>query len=358
MPAMFKNIWLFVLISVAGWMNRQQLDVISYLQEENRVLREKLGSKRLILNVVQKRRLATAAAKLGRNVLADFATLFTPETLLRWHRKLVACKYDGSGKRGPTPEKANSVRKLVLRMAKENPDWGYGHIHGELKVLGFKISWQTVRRIMREHGLLDDPDRPKKISWTTFLKSHFQSVAACDFFTVEAWTPHGLTRYLVFFVIDVSTRRVQIAGIHHTPYEEWMIQQARNLTDSDTGFLKGKRFLIHDRDPLYTTAFRKTLKDGGIRTLKMPKQSPNLNAFSERFVQTIKNECVSKMVFFGEKHVRYVINQYVEHYNTERPHQGLNNNRITPPETTDIVGRIRCRERLGGLLKSYYRQAA
>lgn len=356
--SMFKNFWLFVLISVAGWMNRQQQDVIAYLQEENRVLRERLGDRRLLLNDAQKRRLAIAAAKLGRKVLSECATLFTPDTLLRWHRQLVARKYDGTGRRGPIPQKANSIRKLVQRMAQENPDWGYGHIHGELKALGFKVSWQTVRRIMREHGLLDEPDRPKKISWTTFIKSHFQSVAACDFFTIEAWTPQGLTRYLVFFVIDVSTRRVQIAGIDRNPDEQWMIQQARNLTDNDQGFLKGKRVLIHDRDHLYTEAFRKTLKEGGIRTLKMPKQSPNLNAYSERFVQTIKNECVNKMVFFGEKHVRYVINQYVEHYNNERPHQGLGNNRITPATFAQAQGRIRCRERLGGLLKSYYRQAA
>lgn len=359
---MFQNFWMFVLISLAGWMNRQQQDVIAYLQEENRILRERLGPRRLLLNDTQKRRLAVAAAKLGRNTLQQCATLFTPETLLRWHRFLVAHKYDGSGKRGPAPATANSVRRLVLRMAEKNPDWGYGHIHGELKELGFKVSWQTVRRIMRGHGLLDDPDKPKKLSWTTFIKAHFQSVAACDFFTVEAWTPQGLTRFLVFFVIDVSSRRVQIAGIDRNPDEQWMIQQARNLTDPENGFLKRKRVLIHDRDQLYTDAFRKTLRQGGIRSLKMPKQSPNLNAYSERFVQTIKNECVNKMVFFGEKHVRYVINQYVDHYNTERPHQGLGNRRIEAiePEAAPLPtkGRVLCKERLGGLLKSYYRRAA
>jgi putative transposase len=356
---MFQQTWHFLLVALAGFINRQQQDMIAYLQEENRILREKLGGKRLILNVAQKRRLATAAAKLGRNVLHEMVTLFTPETLLRWHRLLVARKYDGSGKRGPKPHKANEVRDLVLRMKEENESWGYGHIHGELKKLGFKVSWQTVRRIMIEHGLMDDPKHTKKMNWTTFIKSHFESMAACDFFSIEAWTPNGLVRYLVYFVIDISSRRVHIAGICHSPDEEWMLQMARNLTDPEHGFLKDKRFMIHDRDPLFTVLFRKTTKAGGVRTLKMPKQSPNLNAFSERFVQSIKTECLDKMILFGEKHLRYVVDQYAEHYyNHERPHQGLGNRTITPSAPMPTEGSIRSRQRLGGLLKSYYRKAA
>lgn len=356
---MFKNTWHLMLVLLAGWMNRQQQDVIEYLKEENRILREKLGGKRILLNDAQKRRLATAAARIGRDLLHQCATLFSPETILMWHRKLVAAKYDGCGKRGPKAKKANEVRKHVLRMAEENPSWGYGHIHGELKGLGYKVSWQTVRRIMKEHGLLPDPGKPRRMSWTTFVKSHFESIAACDFFSVEAWTPKGLTRYMVYFVIDIASRKVQIVGVDEAPNEEWMIQQARNLTDADTGFLKGKRFLIHDRDPLFTAQFKKTLKAGGIRTLKMPKQSPNLNAFSERFVQTIKNECTDKMIFFGEKHLRHVLSEFVAHYHEERPHQGLGNRRIIESGTVPPTkGRIYCRQRVGGLLKTYYRKVA
>lgn len=356
---MFMHTWHLLLVLLAGWMNRQQQEVIEYLKEENRVLREKLGGKRILLNDAQKRRLATVAAKLGRNLLHQCATLFSPETLLTWHRKLVAAKYDGSGKRGPKPKKANEIRDLVLKMKAENPDWGYGHIHGELKGLGYKVSWQTVRRIMIEHGLIDDPKHTKKMNWTTFIKAHFESVAACDFFSVEAWTPKGLTRFMVYFVIDVATRKVQIAGVDEVPDEAYMLQMARNLTDPEHGFLKDKRFLIHDRDPLFTIHFRKTLKAGGIRSLKMPKQSPNLNAYSERFVQTIKNECTDKMIFFGEKHLRYVLSQFVEHYHEERPHQGLGNRRIIEAGTVrPPKGRVYCRQRLGGLLKTYYRKAA
>jgi hypothetical protein len=137
--------WHFLIVAISGWMNREQQQVIDYLREENRILREKLGRKRIILNESQKLRLATAAMKLGKDLLQQWGTLFSPATLLRWHRWFVARKYDGSGKRGPAPKKANSIRKLVLQMAEENPSWGYGHIHGELKGLGYKVSWQWAR---------------------------------------------------------------------------------------------------------------------------------------------------------------------------------------------------------------------
>lgn len=188
------------MVALAGWMNRQQQEVIEYLMEENRVLREKLGHKRIILNEAQKRRLATAGAKLGRDLLRQFGALFSPDTLLRWHRWLVARKYDGSAYRRPgrPPTKRQMVRDLILRMACENRAWGIDRIHGELKKLGYKVHRSTVRRIMRENGLLDDPDGPaKKTTWMTFLRSHWESIAATDFFTVEAWTPTGLKRFFV-----------------------------------------------------------------------------------------------------------------------------------------------------------------
>ena len=348
------------MVAVAGWMNRQQQEVIAYLTEENRILREKLGHKRIILNDNQKRRLAAAAMRLGKDLLRQFGTLFSPDTILRWHRMLIARKYDGSGgKRGPKPHKANSVRKLVLEMAAENPAWGYGRIYGELRKLGHDVHWQTVRRIMLDAGLLPDPDKPYKSTWKTFLASHWESIAACDFFSIEAWGLKGLTRYMVFFVIDVSTRRVQIAGIHVDPCETQMLQWARNLTDAEDGFLKGKRILIHDRDPLFTKKFQETLRVAGVRCLKMPRWSPNLNSFSESWVRTAKREALDKIVFFSQRQIRYVLDQYVEHYNLERPHKGLDYRRpVEPDGSPPQKGQVRCRERLGGLLKSYYRDAA
>jgi transposase InsO family protein len=353
--------WTFFTVAIAGWMNRQQQEAIAYLRMENRILREKLGHKRILLNESQKRRLATAAVRLPRDMLRDVCTLFSPNTLLKWNRWFIARKYDGTGhkKPGPAPTKQRMIRDIVLRMAKDNPNWGYGRMYGELKQLGYNVHWQTVRRVMKDYGLLDDPDPEPKTSWKTFLQSHWESIAACDFFTLEAWTKSGLTRFMVLFVIDLATRKVEIAGIHHAPCEEQMLQMARNLTDAEDGFLKGKRVLIHDRDPLFTQKFRETLRAAGVRSLKLPKRSPNLNSYSESWVRAAKYECFNKMIFFGEKHVRHVVENYVEHHNTERPHKGLNYNR---PVESDIPlpreGPIKCRERLGGLLKSYYRDAA
>jgi len=353
--------WTFFAVALAGWMNRQQQDVIAYLQAENRILREKLGCKRLILNESQKRRLAVAAIKLGKDLLRQFGTLFSPGTLIRWHRWFVARKYDSSdrrGKRGPVPTKANMIRKLVLEMAAANPSWGYGHIHGELKGLGYKVSWQTVRRVMLDHGLLPDPDRPYKTTWNDFIKSHWESLAACDFFSVDVLGFKGLTRYLVFFVIEVATRKVEIVGIHADPCEQQMLQWARNLTDAENGFLKDKRILIHDRDPLYTKKFRETLRAAGVRSLKLPKRAPNLNPHAERYVLSIKSECLNKMIIFGERHLRYVVEQYNQHYLRERPHRVLGRRIIEPETPMPAEGEVLCRERLGGLLKTYYREAA
>ena len=353
--------WRIFLVAIAGWMNRQQQDAIVYLKEENRILREKLGHKRILLDKTQKIRLARAAMRLGRDGLRQLGTIFTPATLLRWHHWFIVRKYDGSacrGKPGPKPTKTKMVLDLVLWFAAENPDWGYTRITGELLSLGFEVSWQTIRRIMTEHGLIE-PDGPRTPLWKDFLKSHWESMAACDFFTAEAWGLKGLTRYLVFFVIDVSTRKVQIAGVHADPCETQMLQWARNLTDAEDGFLKGKRVLIHDRDPLYTKKFRETLRGAGVRALKLPKMSPNLNAVAEAFVGNVKREVIKKMILVGEAHVRYVVEQYAEYYNKERPHQGMGNRRLTEPEEPPPAeDPVVCRERLGGLLKSYHREAA
>jgi len=211
---------------------------------------------------------------------------------------------------------------------------------------------------MLDHGLLPDPDKPYKTTWNTFIKSHWESIAACDFFSIESWGLKGLTRYMVFFVIELATRKVEIVGIHADPCETQMVQWARNLTDSEDGFLKGKRILIHDRDPLFTKKFGETLRAAGVRALKLPKMSPNLSPYAERFVLAIKSECLDKMILFGEKHVRYVIEQYNAHYLTERPHRVLGRRIIEPKTPMPAEGEVLCHERLGGLLKTYYRKGA
>lgn len=244
-------------------------------------------------------------------------------------------------------------------MARENRTWGYERIQGALSNLSYNICETTVKRILKDHGIEPAPERSKKTTWKEFLNTHWESLAAADFFTVEVWTPFGLVRYMVFFVIDLSNRRVEIVGIATDPNGAWMKQMAGNLTDGFDGFLLGKRYLIHDRDPLYTSAFTDILKCVGIRCIKLPRKSPNLNAYAERFVRSIKYECLNRMIFFGEKHLRFIIKEYVEHYHTERNHQGIENKLIERNGNGKRCnGPITSRSRLGGMLKYYHRRAA
>jgi putative transposase len=187
----------------------------------------------------------------------------------------------------------------------------------------------------------------------TFIKAHLGAIAAMDFFNVEVLSLTGLVRYSVLFVIDIKTRRVQIAGIVREAHGAWMKQVARNLIDAVDGFLQGTRYVIHDRDPLFTVEFRDLLRTAGVECLKLPAQSPNLNSYAERFVLSIKSECLNKLVLLGEQHLRQAVCEFVEHYHLERDHQGLANRLLTapsPPANDD--GPIVQRERLGGILIS------
>jgi transposase InsO family protein len=341
-----------LLIALAGWLNQQQQDVIDYLQEENRVLREQLGDRRLRLNDDQRRRLAVKAKKLGRRVLHELTTLVTPETLLVWHRKLIARKYDGSKQRGPgCPRTPNEIQLLVVRMATENRDWGYQRIQGALANLGHEVARSTVANILKEHGLEPAPERNRKTTWKEFLSRHRELIVAADLFTIEAWTRRGLTRFIVLFLIDLSSRGVEIAGLARQANGLWMSQVARNLSDAKDGFLVGKRYLIHDRDPLLTAEFLETLETSGVKSVKLPPRAPNLNAHAERFVRTIKESCLERLILFGEGSLRRAIHDFVMHYHHERNHQGLDNQLIIKEESdVSRTGAIQRRQRLGEML--------
>ena len=354
---------LHVLIAmVAGWLQQHQQQVITYLLEENRVLKARLGGRRLRLTDTERRRLATLAHPLGRQRLKEVATLVTPDTLMRWYRRLIAQKFDGSQHRRQLgrPRVAEEIERLVVRMAEENPTWGYRRIQGAIANLGPYIDAITVRNILRRHHLDPAPQRRKEgMNWTQFLKLHWEVLAATDFFTVEVGTWHGLVTYYVLFVMELSTRRVQIAGITPHPTAAFMQQCARQLTDPWDGFLLGKRYLIHDRDTKYTQAFDALLKESGVEPILLPPRSPNLNAHGERFVRSIKEEALEQMVMLGERSLSYAIQQYLAHYHHERNHQGLGNQRIAPePEGSRQGGAVVRRDRLGGLLSYYYRDAA
>ena len=350
----------FVLISIAGWMNQKQQQAINYLREENKVLREQLGDRRIRFTDDQRRRLAAKAKGLGRRALSQLATIVTPETLLAWHRKLIARKYEGSAHRAPgRPRTESEIESLVVQMAVENRDWGYTRIIGALSNLGHNLARGTVANILKRRGIEPAPERGRKTTWKEFLAQHWELIVAADFFTIEVWTAKGLRRFIVLFFIELSTRRVEIGGISAAANGLWMSQTARNLTDSVDGLLTGKRYLIHDRDPLFTKEFLSTLKDAGVQSVKLPPQSPNLNAHAERFVRTLKQSCLERLILFGESSLRTAVQNFLAHYHSERNHQGLGNRLIRPDHAhVGAAGTVQCRERLGGMLNYYYRAAA
>ncbi len=214
-----------LIVSMAGWLNRGQQNVIEYLQEENRVLREELGARRLMFTDAQRRRLGTKAKQVARKGLFAIATVVTPDTLLRWYRRLIAQKYDGSSyRRAGRPRTAADIERLIVTMARENIRWGYTRIRGALYNLGHEIGLNTIKRLLAANGITPAPERSREMSWATFLRAHWGAITATDFFSVEVLTVGGLARYLVLFVIDLKTRRIDITGIARQPNGEWMNQ--------------------------------------------------------------------------------------------------------------------------------------
>jgi putative transposase len=354
---------LHVLIAmVAGWMQRHQQQVITYLLAENRVLKAQLGGRRLRLTDTERRRLAALAHPIGRTRLKEMATIATPDTLMRWYHRLIAQKFDGSHHRCRLgrPRVIEEIEQLVVRMAEENPRWGYRRIQGSLANLGYEIDAITVRNILRRHYIDPAPRRRHTgMSWTQFLRLHWEVLAATDFFTVEVATWHGLVTYYVLVVMELSTRRVQIAGITPHPTDAFMAQCARQLSDPMDGFLLGKRYLIHDRDPKFLHGFDQILRASGVEPVVLPPRSPNLNAYCERFVRSIKEEALQQMIMIGEASLRSVIQSYLAHYHHERNHQGVGNQLIVAdPSMEHQRGFVVRRKRLGGLLSYYHREAA
>ena len=245
-------------------------------------------------------------------------------------------------------------------MARENSDWGYDRIVGALANMGHHVSDQTVGNVLRRHGIEPAPRRSQNTTWREFIESHMAVLAGIDFFTVEVLTWRGLVTYYVLFFIHLESRRVSVAGITRHPDEAWMQQMARNATDESWGHLDCRRYALHDRDTKFCASFRATLKSGGIKPIQLPARSPNLNAFAERWVRSVKQECLSKLILFGEASLRRALVEFVEHFHSERNHQGKGNVLLFP-SNDERHGRRRgsicCRERLGGLLK-YYRSAA
>jgi len=357
----------FIIATIAYAINERMARRVDYLQEEVRVLKEALvaatGKKRINFTAEQRRRLALKGKALTAEERRACCQIVRPATILAWFRQLAAQKYDSSKRRKPgRPRKAADILKLVVSLARENPAWGYTKIRDALRGLKIEIGRTTVANMLAEAGIEPAPERNRKRTWKQFLKSHWETLYACDFFSVEVLGLFGTVRYMVYFVIEVKTRAVHVAGIRIAPDGAWMQQIARNLLDPVDGFLRNASYLIHDRDPLYTEAWTALLKSSGVKCAPIPAQSPNCNPHAERFVRTIRNECLNHFVIFGERHLRYLTKQFIEHYLTERFHQGIGSQIIMPKTISSndnaMLGPIGCRSRLGGLLNFYHRRAA
>jgi putative transposase len=353
--------WKMLLACVTGSVEDELLLRNEYLVTENRILRNQIEG-RVQLTDAKRQTLAEIGKKLGKQALEDVATIVKPDTILAWHRKLVAQKFDGSKQRRSPgrPRVDKELEDWVVKMAAENRSWGYDRIVGALAELGYTISDQTVGNILKRRGISTAPDRKKMTTWRDFIRTHLDVLWATDFFSTEVWTLGGLVTFYVLFFIKLDTREVHIAGITAHPNEAWMMQIARNLTMDEWGFLEPGQYLIHDRDSKFCVAFQRLLDDAGAKRVPLPPRSPWLNGYAERWVRSVKDEALSRVILFGEKSLRHVLSEYVEHYHRERCHQGLGNVIPFPSSrpANDCERPIACRERLGGLLKYYHRQAA
>jgi transposase InsO family protein len=356
---MTDNKWARLLAYVTGLVNQKLLLQNEYLAAENRILRAHLPA-RMRLSDPQRSTLAEIGKRIGRSALQQVACVAKPDTILAWYRRLIARKFDGSKFRTSPgrPRVAPEVEALIVRFARENSGWGYDRIVGALANLGHAVSDQTVGNILRRHGIPPAPKRSQTTTWSDFIASHLAVLAGTDFFTVEVLTWRGLATYYVLFFIHLESRRVTLAGLTRHPTSEWMLQMARNATDESAGVLRGLRYLLHDRDTKFCPAFLDVLRSTGVRPLALPPRSPNLNAFAERWVGSVRQECLSKLILFGEASLRRALTEYIEHHHFERNHQGKGNLLLFPSmEVPSKCRTVYRRDRLGGLLKFYSRVA-
>src|SRR5256714_8362793 len=353
--------WKTLLAYITGSVDQELLLRNEYLVTENRILRNQLTG-RVRLSDGERKTLAAIGQKLGKQALQEVATIVKPDTILGWHRQLVAQKCDGSKHRKGLgrPTIDPELEALVVRMAHENRSWGYDRIVGALANLGYTVSDQTVGNILKRHGLPPAPERKTATTWKEFIRTHMDVLVATDFFTAEVRTLGGLVTYYVLFFIRLGTREVHVAGVTPHPNQAWMRQIARNITMEEWGFLSPGQYLIHDRDGKYCPAFQHIIEAAGVTRVPLPPRSPNLNAYAERWVRSVKEECLSRRILFGEASLWHALQKYVEHYHCERNHQGKGNVLLFPSSKADErrTGSIHGRERLGGLLKYYEYEAA
>jgi len=354
-----KRFFQSLLAVLAVATERQLARYVQFLEAENRMLRGRLP-KRLVITPQERRRLVKLGKPLGL-ALREMVTIVSYPTFLRWVREAKTKKSDRPSPIG-RPKKPLALRELILKIARET-GWGYTRVLGEIrKLTSRKVSRQTVANIMRENGLDPGPKRGEK-SWDEFIKMHADSLWQCDFFCKRVWTLKGLRDFYVLAFLHVGTRRVWASSCTAHPDNAWVCQQA----DAFCGHVRANEqqadIVFHDADTKFGKDFDAKLREHGLRPRRLRPCSPNMNAFIERWIQSIQVECLDHFIAIGAKHLDYLVAQYLAHFHAERPHQGLENKLILPtkpPPDDDVpnLKQIVCHERLGGLLKHFERQAA
>jgi putative transposase len=338
-----------LLLLLARSEQRKEVEIL-LLRHELLVLRRQAARPRV--RPADRVVLAALAQALPR--LRQHSFLVQPATLLRWHRELVRGRWSYPRQRPGRPATTTALaRQLMLRLATENPSWGYKRIHGELRGLGFTLSPSTVWNILRRHGI-DPAPRRARLSWREFLRQQAAGIVECDFFTVDTlW----LRRYYVFFFLEIERRRVHIAGITAHPNGAWVTQQARNLLTTLSNEGKRPRILIRDRDVKLTKAFDALCRSHGIEVIRTPVAAPKAKAHAERWVGSVRRECLDRILIISQGHLDRVLREYVAHHNSHRPHRALQQEPPIPkPIATQASPddrRVRRRDRLGGLLHEY-----
>ncbi len=344
-----------------GRLSEQEKDLEILLLRQQLVILERRLNKPVRPSRIEKLTIAVVAAKLKATTkhsttqLRKIMRLFQPETVLRWHRDLVRRKWTyRHAERGGRPRTSDEIETFIVRFVHENADWGYGKIQGALRKLGHEISEQTIANVLERHGIPPAPQRGKSTSWRQLMQHYKAQLLACDFFTVD--TLFLQTVYVLFF-IELQTRRVYLAGCTTHPNAAWVTQQARQMVWQLEDRQPSIHFLIHDRDAKFVAAFDTVFQSTHAHIIRTPFRAPNANAYAERWVRTVRHECLNKLFILSEAHLCQVLNEYIAYYNAWRPHQGLDQQTPIPSPTPIGAGMVCDRKVLGGIIHDYYRAA-
>ena len=344
-----------LLFILARCSRNQLIRQIEFLKAENEMLRKRVSKKKIFLKAEERERLVQLGQALGIHV-GSLISIVTYAAYRGWVRKL---QNQLSHKRIGRPKTPEAIRALVLKIAQET-NWGYTRILGELRKLGYtRISRQTVVNILKQAGHEPGPKRGPG-TWDELLKMHAETLWQCDFFSKRVISRLGMPQLFAMVFLNVATRRVWVSPVTRNPTEAWVEEQARAFIEYAKVEDLKVELVTRDNDQIYKKGFDRVMASAGIRAKKLSLRAPNLNAYVERFIQSIQVECLDHFLVFGEKHFNYLVREYVEHYHTERPHQGLGNGLLigkSSPSRPDFNGTVKRSTRLGGLLNHYYRAA-